>query len=107
MRSAQIGALPLVLRLVEFCGSDAAVFREQSLKRREHGAIVRFAIVGLGLERLDLGSERLAPTPGGDRAAFDKKIGERKRFRMPRLAKHRLAVRGLEKAELRPVQGSS
>ncbi len=48
MRRAQIGALPLVLALVEFRGRDAAVFREQPLERREHGAVVGFAIVGLG-----------------------------------------------------------
>ena len=107
MGRAQIGALPLVLALVEFRGSYAAVFREQPLKRGEHGAIVCFAVVGLGVERLDLGPERLGPTRGRDRAAFDEKIGERQRFRVPRLAKHRLAVLGLEKAKLRPVQDSS
>src|ERR1700733_13523024 len=107
MGSAQIGALPLVLALVEFRGGYAAVFREQPLERGEHGAIVCFAIVGLGVERLDLGSERLGPSRGRDRAAFDEEISERERLRVPRLAKRRLAVLGFEKAKLRPVQDSS
>jgi hypothetical protein len=87
-----------MLALVEFRGSYAAVLREQPLKRREHGAVVSFAVIGAGLERLDLGSERLGPTRGRDCAAFHEKIGERKRLRVPRLAKHWLAVPGLEKA---------
>src|ERR1700729_2821545 len=109
MGSAQIGALPLVLALVEFRGRYAAVFRKQPLKRREHGAVISFAVIGLGLERPDLGSERLGPTRGRDRAGFHEKIGERKRLRVPRLAKHWLAVLGLEKAraKFRPVQDSS
>ena len=62
MRRAEIGALPLVLTLVEFRARDAAVFRKHPLKRREHRAVVGLAIVGLGFERLDLCPERLGPS---------------------------------------------
>ena len=103
MGSAQIGALPLVLALVELRRSYAPVLSEQPLKPREHGPEVGLAVVRLGTESLDLGAERLGPTRGRDRAALDQKISERKRFRLPRLAKHRLSVFGFEKAKLRPI----
>src|ERR1700691_98169 len=64
VRSAQVGALPLVLALLEFRGSYAAVFCEQPLERGKHGAKVGLAIVRLGVERFDLRSERLGPTRG-------------------------------------------
>ena len=64
MRRAQIGALPLVLALVEFRSGYVAAFRQQSLERGEHCPVVGFAVVGLRIERLDLSSERLGPTRG-------------------------------------------
>ena len=95
------------LALVEFRGRYAAVFDEHPFERGKHGAIVSLAIVGLGVQRLDLRPERLGPTRGRDRAAFHKKVGESERLRVPRLAKDRLAILGLEKVELRPIQDSS
>ena len=109
MRRAEIGALPLVLTLVELRARDAAAFRKHPLERREHRAVVSLAVVGRGFERLDLCPERLGPSRRRDHAAPDEKIGESERLRVPRLAKRRLAVLGLEKAlpKLRPVQDSS
>jgi len=53
-----------MLALVEFRRGYAAVLREQPLQRGEHGAKIGLAIIRLGVERLDLGSEPLGPTRG-------------------------------------------
>ena len=98
VRGAQIGALPLLLALVELRASDGAVFHKHPLERGEHSAKVGFAVVGGGFERLNLTPERLGPARGRDCAAFDDQISKRERFSVPRLAERWLAVLGLEKA---------
>src|SRR3984885_473010 len=98
MRRAQIGALPLLLALIEFRASDGAVFRKHPLERREHCAVISFAVVGRGVERRNLRPERLSPARGRNQAALDEEIGDSERFSMPRLAERRLSLLGLETA---------